>query len=641
MSVLRVHFKLSFYRNQLWLWGSIVGLVFSTLVVGLSFFSYYNQRFYQNISVDQVSVGGLTKTEAYEKILKGADYYSQKNQPIISLAITAKDYADDQHRQELDANQLFSGKDYQKALEEAYQVGRQGNLFQNIITIIKLLQQEQNIVASFKFDQTLLEQSLELLKEKVESEGKPHHLALATSGNSNAIQFEQGEDGLVLLLDESLEKINQVLNKIINQDQGQLHSQTILVEAVTQLINHHLTSDEIIACQTRAENFVGSSLEVFGNDNQELIPDESDAEKSLISWLVKKTLNDQEIIQLLAWPEGINYSAVEKTVEKWAEEINRPAINAEFEYNPNTLRTTKFYPGQTGLEANPNEIQQIIIKHIQEINNSDPEEIDSTTKNKTVAHILLKKTEPEIKLDATNNLGINELIGFGESYYYGSISTRLHNINVASKKLNGIIIPPGEQFSFNKTVGEVNHDTGFQQAYVIRSGRTLMEFGGGVCQVSTTTFRALLDAGVNITRRLPHSYRVSYYELDNKPGYDATVYSGNVDLRFENDTPGHILITAEADSSKAYMTVKLYGTNDGRQTKLKNHKQWDYTAPPPMQEIIDESLAPGQRQKVENAIPGIKVSFDWVVLDADGKSLHEKTFVSHYQAWGEKWLVGI
>jgi vancomycin resistance protein YoaR len=72
--------------------------------------------------------------------------------------------------------------------------------------------------------------------------------------------------------------------------------------------------------------------------------------------------------------------------------------------------------------------------------------------------------------------------------------------------------------------------------------------GGGVCQVSTTLFRSVLDAGLKVTRRLPHSYRVSYYELDTKPGVDATVYAGETDFRFINDTDHHILIHAEADS---------------------------------------------------------------------------------------------
>jgi vancomycin resistance protein YoaR len=254
--------------------------------------------------------------------------------------------------------------------------------------------------------------------------------------------------------------------------------------------------------------------------------------------------------------------------------------------------------------------------------------------------LALQKAEPEISLADTNDLGINELIGFGETYYYHSIPSRIHNVKVTADKLNLTIVPPGEEFSFVKTIGPVNAETGYQQAYIIRSGSTLLEFGGGVCQVSTTTFRALLNAGLNITRRLPHSYRVSYYELNQQPGFDATVYAGNVDLRFINDTPGHILIYSEADSERLYMTVKIYGTDDGRTAEIKNYKKYGYTPPPEPEYIPTDSLPPGEVKQVENAVAGIKASFDWIVRDASGEIIREKTFYSNYQAWGAKYLVG-
>jgi vancomycin resistance protein YoaR len=211
---------------------------------------------------------------------------------------------------------------------------------------------------------------------------------------------------------------------------------------------------------------------------------------------------------------------------------------------------------------------------------------------------------------------------------------------VTADKLNLTIVPPGEEFSFVKTIGPVNAETGYQQAYVIRSGSTLLEFGGGVCQVSTTTFRALLNAGLNITRRLPHSYRVSYYELNQQPGFDATVYAGNVDLRFINDTPGHILIYSKADSERLYMTVKIYGTDDGRTTEIKNYKKYGYTPPPEPEYIPTDTLLPGEVKQVENAVAGIKARFDWIVRNASGAIIREKTFYSNYQAWGAKYLVG-
>src|SRR5690606_10285855 len=146
---------------------------------------------------------------------------------------------------------------------------------------------------------------------------------------------------------------------------------------------------------------------------------------------------------------------------------------------------------------------------------------------------------------------------------------------------------------------DVSAETGFQPAYVIKNGQTVLGDGGGVCQVSTTVFRAVLDAGLKVTRRLPHSYRVSYYELNSKPGVDATVYSGNIDLRFINDTDHAILIHAEADSKNLYMKVELYGTSDGRTTEIVDHVTWDYRPAPAAVYIPDPTLPAGQTKQVD------------------------------------------
>src|SRR6185369_11000366 len=88
--------------------------------------------------------------------------------------------------------------------------------------------------------------------------------------------------------------------------------------------------------------------------------------------------------------------------------------------------------------------------------------------------------------------------------------------------------------------------------------------GGGVCQVSTTLFRAALNAGLPIVERHAHAYRVHYYEEDSSPGVDATVYVPTVDLKFKNDTGHYILIQSIIDLTQPRLTFMIYGTNDGR-----------------------------------------------------------------------------
>ena len=176
-------------------------------------------------------------------------------------------------------------------------------------------------------------------------------------------------------------------------------------------------------------------------------------------------------------------------------------------------------------------------------------------------------------------------------------------------------------------------ETGFKQAYVIKQGKTELDVGGGVCQVSTTLFRAMLDAGLDITERQEHAYRVSYYEEDSPPGYDATVFIPKPDLKFVNDTGHYVLIQNIIDMKNKKLTYEIYGTSDGRKTELSNYRKWNASPAPPDKYIDDPTLPNGKVIQDEHSIPGLNVAFDWKVM-RNGEVVHQKTFESHYVPWG-------
>jgi vancomycin resistance protein YoaR len=171
--------------------------------------------------------------------------------------------------------------------------------------------------------------------------------------------------------------------------------------------------------------------------------------------------------------------------------------------------------------------------------------------------------KPEVSSSDVAQYGIKELIGTGTSNFRGSPKNRIHNIGVGARRFNGVLIKPGEEFSFIKTLGPVDKSTGYLPELVIKVDKTIPEYGGGMCQVSTTCFRAALNSGLKITARTNHAYPVQYYAPQ---GLDATVYIPNPDLRFINDTPGYILIQTHIEGTQ--LTFDFYGTLDGRQTKI-------------------------------------------------------------------------
>jgi len=201
------------------------------------------------------------------------------------------------------------------------------------------------------------------------------------------------------------------------------------------------------------------------------------------------------------------------------------------------------------------------------------------------------------------------------------------------------LIAPGEEFSFLNTVGPISSSTGFQTAYVISQGRTVLGEGGGVCQTSTTLFRAILNSGLPITARYPHAYRVGYYEQDAKPGFDASVYYPSLDLKFKNDTDRYILIQAEVDKSKYEMTFYLFGTKDGREVKVTEPELFGFIPTPAPEYIEDKTLKPGQTKQIDFPASGITSSFERTVIK-NGEELYKDTFKSTYSPWKAIYLKG-
>lgn len=179
----------------------------------------------------------------------------------------------------------------------------------------------------------------------------------------------------------------------------------------------------------------------------------------------------------------------------------------------------------------------------------------------TVAELSVIVVEPDIKeAFDLDRLGITILLARGESDFAGSPANRIHNIRVGAAKYHGLLIAPGEEFSFNRFLGPVDAAGGFKPELVIKNNVTTPEFGGGLCQVSTTVFRAAALSGMEMTQRRNHSYAVSYY---GTPGFDATIYPPYTDFRFLNNTPGYILIQTSIAGTK--LTFEFWGTDDGRE----------------------------------------------------------------------------
>jgi vancomycin resistance protein YoaR len=278
--------------------------------------------------------------------------------------------------------------------------------------------------------------------------------------------------------------------------------------------------------------------------------------------------------------QGLIASYLENTIPK----IDIPATNAKFFFNGKGIIETQ--PAKIGQKLNVNKTAANILLALSDSSyrSGAPEEVE----------LVVDRIEPAISLEKANNLGIDSLLGVGDSHFAGSPKARLTNITLGAKKFNGLILGPGEEFSFNKILGEVSVEEGFVYELVIKNKEIVPDLGGGICQVSTTLFRAAVAAGLQIVERRPHSLPVRYY---NPQGFDSTVYPGVVDLRFINDTPGYILIESGVEGSK--ISFEIYGKNDGRKVKIDGPYQYDISPNGSMKAMITQIInyANGEEKK--------------------------------------------
>ncbi len=246
----------------------------------------------------------------------------------------------------------------------------------------------------------------------------------------------------------------------------------------------------------------------------------------------------------------------------------------------------------------------------------------------------LKRITPKIVGEDAERLGITELLGVGRSDFSGSPTNRRKNIALGKARMNGVLIEPGGIFSQLDTLGEIDGAHGWLPELVIKGDKTVPEYGGGLCQVGTTSFRAALASGLPIVERRSHSYRVRYYE---PAGIDATIYDPSPDFRFQNDTPGHILITSQIRGDE--LLFLIWGTQDGRATSSSKPIVYNIVSPPPTKYIPTTDLPVGRKRCTESAHAGASASFDYHVSYPDG-TYKKETFNSYYRPWGAVCLIG-
>ena len=582
--------KFAYFRPFLFF---LIILFLLPLAVFTAYHLAYLARIYPGITIAGLKVGNLTKDET-ENLL--SQYYSKNH--FQSLTLT---YEKNTWTLNFPENGIFP--QIRSTVAKAFQVGREGPWEKQLMQKWNSFRYGMRLPIEYSIPDRSLEEKIASIAIGIDTPLIEPHLGVlepGLMGKSGRIIINNGSAGRVLD-SEMLKK--QILEQLANLDPSPIILPVKTLAVIT-------TDADIELTKKRAENLLDKKLTLTAPD-------------------FSSDLGGKAIVSLLDFKGGYDKEKLTEYIKNVSKSVNREPENATFVFDNG--KVTVFKPAKDGIAMRQSETVSNLSKKLLNL--------EATSASGLSYSLSIESMKPAITTESVNTLGIKGSLGKGQSNFKGSIGGRIHNILLASSRLNGILIKPGEIFSFNKALGDVSINTGYQQAYIIKEGRTVLGDGGGVCQVSTTLFRAALNAGLPIVERWAHAYRVSYYEQGYPPGLDATVYDPGYDLKIKNDTPGHILIQTQVDANASSLTFELYGASDDRQSKISKSKIWSETPPPPDLYQDDPTLPTGQVKQVDWKAWGAKVSFDYKVT-RNNETLIEKTFYSNYQPWQSVFLKG-
>ncbi|MBP7690405.1 MAG: VanW family protein [Anaerolineales bacterium] len=312
-------------------------------------------------------------------------------------------------------------------------------------------------------------------------------------------------------------------------------------------------------------------------------------------------------------------------LEPLAEPLQRDARDARFIFNDDTRQLEVIQPALAARELD-------LDASIAAVN-------AAVAQGAHTAPLVFHTTPPQITDDLTaEQLGITELVSEQFTSFRGSSAERLNNIQVAAARFHGLLIPPGAVFSFSDNIGDISLDSGFAEALIIYGGRTIRGVGGGVCQVSTTLFRAVWFGGYPLVERNSHAYRVGYYEQKTAawagPGLDAAVYTPLVDFKFQNDRDTWLLMETYFYPTAGQLVWKFYSTPDGREVQVSGPVVENVVPAPEAAYEENPELPAGEIKQVDYAADGADVTVTRTVTRA-GVPLNagEAPLRTHYQPW--------
>ncbi|MGA2112775.1 MAG: VanW family protein [Anaerolineales bacterium] len=568
-----------------------------TSAIGLGLYqSAYNGRIYLGVSVGGMDLSGLTAEQAAEQLLAGTSY-PQKG------AIT---FTDGRQSWSASPSQLGVSIDFMGTLNQAFRVGRSGDPWVDLVDQATARFFGRSLPVIMQYDagsaQAFL-QRIALLLNRPRVEAGLRINGMQVEAWPGQVGRQVDIPSTLSLLAVPLESMTDATIPLVTQQ-----SAPLVLDASAQA----QTAQALIS-----EPFHVVLPQALAGDPGPWTWSPED----LSSMLTFREVNAGSRVQ---YALALDNGRLVAFLDSLAPKLGRPPQNPRFHFDTTTGQLVLVQPGVKGRSLD-------LAKSVSSIQ-------AAVAAGQHQASLVLAYADPKVSDSATAaSLGIRGLLPNGLQWtsFKGSSDARIHNIELAASKFDGVLVAPGEDFSMAQYLGDVSFDTGYDPALIIVGSRTILGAGGGVCQVSTTLYRAAFMTGFPITERYPHAYRVLYYEnfdgpVHLGPGFDATVFVPQVDFRFLNDSPYWILMETDVDRVAGRLTWSFYSTSDGRVVGYKTSGLINEVDPPAPKWVETPSLSQPWQQ------------VDWAVQGADvyvtrtvtlGSQVRIDHFNTHYMAW--------
>ena len=464
---------------------------------GFALFNINNTKIISNISIEGIEIGGLTKKEAEQKILEKIEKNVEQN-----IIVKTNDF-----EYQFQLSQIEAKYDTNKAIEDAYSIGRDGNIFKNNLEIFKRKIKNKNIEVGIDYNQELLDN---------------------------------------------------IINEIAVKIPGAVEKPSYCIE-----------DKKLTITKGKAGNTI----------NKEKFKEE------VIKRLELEKQNEPIELEIInVEPEAID-------IDKIYSEVHKEAKNAYYTKDP-----FQVYPHVDGVDFD--------LEAARELLKEDKEEYV----------IDLKITTPEITTNRIGSEAFPDLLSTFSTKYDASNTPRTTNLKLAMNKLNGVVVSPGETFSYNKTLGKRTAEAGYREAGGFAGGRVVQTLAGGICQISSTLYDAVVYANLEIVERHNHMFLAGYVGA----GKDATVVYGAYDFKFKNTRKYPIMLKTSIGSGVA--RIDVFGIKEDVEYEVEiSSKILSYTPFKVVREN-DSSLAPGKERVAQNGMNGCK-SITYKILKLNGKEV--------------------